>query len=608
MGVQYLAHSDIISRSDYGRQRELGRSSSRRTKVTAHTSGSRDTQDDDFAEDILPLPETPICPSPIPNESIVGFSSVDDATIVYSEQDRSFGSDAVLEVSPHQCGEMHAMIRFDVSGFYDRQITYASILVHAIDGSHLNGATFLQTPFGDWDEDDVTWKNSPEYSKVLGSLSTIEGGIWYELDVSRAVRELDGNYLSIRVIAASVKGEPCNEMRLVFSSRELGEFGPRLIIVTDDDDGPPLESSMKVDPASTPGESLFAEPQSLCGLGVSPPEEDLVLIPTDDTYLSERRKKMKHGSRTELRVDGQGNTALLNFELSCLESREITSAILKLYVLEGSSSGGVFYVLTQEQPSWIESEVNWNNANVAPAISSQYQLQRVRNNTHVEIDITDAVESRASDFVTVVIQSTKKNGVVYSSKEGTHSPELILSHRDTQPVGHLFDQKITCARPALTSSDTFEADNACVIKEREAATNFEVESKSQLIVKDGIGSRVDALVMFKLDCSFTKDIISQATLRLFVVSGSPQGGRVIFVSSDWNQSQVTWRNAPTSSTILGYTIGRAIKGRWVEVDVTEALTSTSEYHVSFRIEGVHRNPAIYSSGAENTPQLIVVYK
>ena len=602
MGGQYLSHSDIMTRSDYGRQRELGRSSSRKTKVSAHTSGSRDTEDDDF--DILPLPQTPICPAPIPKQSIVGYSSVDDATIIYSEQDRSFGFDAVLEVSPRQCGEMHAMIRFDVSGISDRRaIQYAGILVHAVDGSHLNGATFLQTPVGDWDENDVTWKNAPEYDKVLGSLSTIKGGIWYELDVSRAVRELEGNYLSIRVIAASVKGEPCNEMRLVFSSRELGDFGPRLIIAANDDDGPPLESSMKIDPLPTPSE-LFVERQPRCGLGVSPPRGDLVLTPTDDSYLSARRKRMKHGSRTELRVDGQGNTALLKFELSCLESKEITSAILKLYVLEGSSSGGIFHVLTQEQDTaWVERGVNWNNANAAPADFSQYQLQRVRNDTFVEIDITDAVESRASNFVTVMIKSTKKNGVVYSSKEGRHPPELILGHRDTKPMG-LFDQKITCSRPALTSLDTFDADNACVIKEREADTNFEVESKSQLIVKDGIGSRVDALVMFKLDCLFSMDTISQATLRLFVVSGSPQGGRVVFMSSDWNQSQVTWRNAPTGTpTVLDYTLGRVIKGRWIEVDVAQVLANTSEYHVSFRIEGVHRNPAIYSS-----PQLIVTYK
>ena len=121
-----------------------------------------------------------MCPDPnlgIDLSRAVSRDATDDATIVRGEQNLSFGSDPVLEVNPSYCGEMHSLIKFDVGSLATSTIEYASILIHTIEGSSLNGAVFLQTPGTDWLEETVTWRTAPEYQNVIGSLSTIQNGM-----------------------------------------------------------------------------------------------------------------------------------------------------------------------------------------------------------------------------------------------------------------------------------------------------------------------------------------------------------------------------------------------------------------------------------------------
>jgi hypothetical protein len=193
VGIPLLAaHHDGISH--YGRM--LGRSSSRDTdkdksgkpgkrrtssKSAAKSSKSSKVSDDgesnDGSDGDGTLPDIPVCPVPNLNMDVsmaVSLYAEGDSAIVAEAPNKSFGSDVILELSPPQCGDMQAMITFDVNAFVS--VEYASLLIHVIEGSDLSGATFLHA-IESFEEEDVTWRNAPEYDRVIGSLNTIKNGM-----------------------------------------------------------------------------------------------------------------------------------------------------------------------------------------------------------------------------------------------------------------------------------------------------------------------------------------------------------------------------------------------------------------------------------------------
>jgi len=93
-----------------------------------------------------------------------------------------------------------------------------------------------------------------------------------------------------------------------------------------------------------------------------------------------------------------------------------------------------------------------------------------------------------------------------------------------------------------------------------------------------------------VDC-FTESIVSQVVLKLYCVSGTPRGGRIISAVGSWAEDAVTWYSAPFPPSYFTDDLGRARKRHWVGIDVTSAITSMESY----RIKGVHTNAAVYSS-------------
>ena len=154
------------------------------------------------------------------------------------------------------------------------------------------------------------------------------------------------------------------------------------------------------------------------------------LMPSDDTFVSPNLKDMNYGHATELFVDGRpGHIALLQFHVSCLKS-SFTSAVLNLYAIDSSQNGGVFHVITGDISMWDEDFITYDNAPLSSLLSnSRYvkSLRKVRSHTWVEVDITEALLSSTGKYITIIIDSTSENRVSYSSKEGDHSPYLVIN-------------------------------------------------------------------------------------------------------------------------------------------------------------------------------------
>jgi len=223
------------------------------------------------------------------------------------------------------------------------------------------------------------------------------------------------------VIPSAAARASCDDLRLIFASKELNGFGSQLVVVPKQEALITLDSSMQMHSSS--GTELFAQGGEEVG-------DWNALSPSDDTFVSPNLKDMNYGHATELFVDGRpGHIALLQFDVSCLKS-SLTSAVLNLYAIDSSQNGGVFHVITGDVSMWDEDMVTYDNAPLSSLLSnSRYvkSLRKVRSHTWVEVDITEALSTSTGKYVTIIIDSSSENRVSYSSKEGEHSPYLVIN-------------------------------------------------------------------------------------------------------------------------------------------------------------------------------------
>jgi len=99
--------------------------------------------------------------------------------------------------------------------------------------------------------------------------------------------------------------------------------------------------------------------------------------------------------------------------------------------------------------------------------------------------------------------------------------------------------------------------------------------------------------------------ITSAKLRLFNVDASGKGGDFYRVSNNtWQESTVTWSNAPAADTTLLASLGAVSVNTWYEINLTSLVTGNGTY--SLRISSTSTDGAGYSSKeGSNPPQLVI---
>ncbi len=93
-----------------------------------------------------------------------------------------------------------------------------------------------------------------------------------------------------------------------------------------------------------------------------------------------------------------------------------------------------------------------------------------------------------------------------------------------------------------------------------------------------------------------------AKLRMYVTTGSSEGGTIHRTATGWRQQTVTWASAPTTSGQPLNAAGRVEAGRWAEWDLGIVTAGTH----SFALSSSSSTSAFYSSAeGSNPPQLMV---
>merc|ERR1712194_504665 len=213
----------------------------------------------------------------------------------------------------------------------------------------------------------------------------MERGSWYDLDVTPAV--VGGAPVTFRVSSPSSRAA-------VYASRESNR-GPKLIV-------------------------QYKPPEPI-------PQDLDVYIPTDDASILLEKPTANFGRGDQLKVDGYGGVynSLLRFDLSSVEKGTVEKAILRLYAIDGSPSGGTF-VFTS--PKWSQYTVTWDTA---PAADGDIlaTLGEVVPYQWYEIEVAvDIAQNLGGEPFSIRIAPSHGLRCAYSSSEDRlgHLPQLLI--------------------------------------------------------------------------------------------------------------------------------------------------------------------------------------
>jgi hypothetical protein len=157
-----------------------------------------------------------------------------------------------------------------------------------------------------------------------------------------------------------------------------------------------------------------------------PPGPTQTILPVADAQVKSTSANGNYGTLGTLRVrQGTSSTdatyhSYLTFTVSGL-TQPPTSAKLRLYVTDASPDGGRVY---PTDAGWTEPAITWNNAPplVDPAFAT---IGATTLDTWAEIDLGSRVSGDGTYSFGLASSST--NSGLYSSREGTHPPELVLT-------------------------------------------------------------------------------------------------------------------------------------------------------------------------------------
>ena len=519
--------------------------------VTAATTTYDDAPQDDQSDGVARLRFTPTDDAYVQeDEPNVNFHNCPDTTMIC---DPRF---VVVDANKRFDG----LLRFYVQGIDGRHIEYVKLRLYVRDASMFGGNFYKSN--SEWHEDVVTWDTVPSIigNQPLAVVNAVLVNQWIEVDVTGLV-QADGP-VSIRITSDS-------DDNVMYESKE-----------NDDGNAPELIVGVK---------SIDLEDiQNRGGDDVSTITNNVKIGVTDDAFVYGTMPKNNYGQNEDLKVDMNGDKkSYLRFDLSRVHPDSIQSAKLRLYATDSSSSGGTFVTVTDS--NWNEDTITYDDAPPADGLPLG-MLESVTAGQWYELDITQAITESVP--LTICILGNHNDNVHYSSKEGEHSPEIVLTLLEVVPL-------------SIQSSKVVElipTDDATIVLQ-DPDTNFNGDSLSA-DAKDGMRN-----FLMRFDASdVPRGEVNSAVLRMYAMNQEPAFGGTFVENrrTEWNEQTVTWNTAPASDGKVLGSLMAVEYGSYYTIDVTSAVIGGSA--VSFRVSSPHFNEAMYGSKeSDYKPRLIVQY-
>jgi len=488
------------------------------------------------------------------------FSPSDDAYVQESQPSINYNDRFVVV---DQDERFDGLLRFYVQGIENRRIEYVKLRLY-VSNESMFGGNFYKCD-ADWHEDVVTWDTAPSVigDNPLAVVNTVILGDWIEVDVTELV-EGDGP-VALRITSDSSDN-------VMYSSKENPDGNsPELIVGVEQTDLAETASS-DIDATGTPAFKIG---------------------PTDDAFVFLTTADGNFGQHEDLMV-GIGNgdkKSYLRFDLSKVDTSVVQSAKLRLYATASSQSGGTFVTVTDS--NWSENTITFNNAPTADGMPLG-MLNNIEAGQWYELDITDAITESAP--LTICILANHEDKVMYSSKDGPHSPEIALILDELMPRSSQQTAEVQVMELSPTDDATIEL--------QDADMNFGMSNELKADSNDGMRN-----ILLRFDATnVPQGEVKSAILRVYAMNEEPVFGGTFVEnrSVEWNEQTVTWNNAPPSDGRVLGSLMEVEYGSWYNIDVTPAVIGGAA--VSFRVSSPHFYSAIYGSKESDfKPQLIVQY-
>jgi hypothetical protein len=467
----------------------------------------------------------------------------DDSFVFMTTANKNYGRHTDLKVDLDN-GQKKTFLRFDFSRVNIDAIQKATLRLFATDSSP-SGGTLIKTSETEWSENSITYNNAPVPDGILiGTLDEAVEGSWVEIDITQAITE--SGPLSICILGN-------HEDRAAYSSKE-GLHSPEI--------GLELQEMVPTD------------------------GERMELLPTDDATIVLQQPNSNFGMNDKLQTDlrdGMRNF-LLRFDASDIPQGQVDNAILRIYSQSQLPAfGGTFVEVSSK---WNEQTVTWNNA---PPSDGKVlgSIMEVEGGSWYDVDVTAAVIGGGP--VSFRVSSPHSTVAEYGSKESNHKPRMIVQYSPPDPVPDGFQ--------VLNPTD-----DASILMDK-PLQSFGMDGQLKV---DGDSGVYNSLLRFDLT-SIEVGSITQATLRLYALDGSPSGGTFISTQeTEWSQYTVNWNSAPVANGAILATLGEVIPYKWYDIDVTEIAKGGEP--ISIRIAPSHGNRCAYSSSEDvygRVPQLMI---
>jgi hypothetical protein len=355
----------------------------------------------------------------------------------------------------------------------------------------------------------------------------------------------------------------------------------------------------------------------------SAPGGQLTFTALADARVSQPSPTTNYGTDITLQADGDSGaaqTSFIRFHASGI-SGPIQSAKLRVFcTTNGTANGPAAYLANN---NWIESGtggVNWNNR---PALESGAFDNKgaIAANSWVEYDVTALITANGTYTFALVADSS--DGIVFSSREGATSPQLVVtlggepatSTPTATSPSSITDTPTWTPSPIVISvtptfTPTTTQTSAASLFTFVPAADAYVDANSPTSNYGSLATlRVDASPVVRSYLRFTvqgvNGTVARATLRVYANSSSSQGCTASSVSnSAWSESTLNYNNAPPPGSTLGSS-GLFGANAWFSIDVTPYITGNGTYTLALTTPGTTAvSLASLESGA-HAPQLIL---
>jgi acid phosphatase type 7 len=378
----------------------------------------------------------------------LSFIAEADAYVHQSNPGTNYGNATSLLVNGANNPDVESFVRFTVDGAIG-SIQNAQLRVYVTTNASANSPAVYGAG-NNWTETGITWRNRPaRTSNVLDNKASTRTNTWVEYNVSPFVTG-NGTYTLVLVADSadsirfsSSEGSRPPELVITFGSgagTATATSTPTTTLLpsstsTDsptDTQSPPSTGTatptMTEPPAASPTATYTATATAL------PSGHTVTFTTTADARVAQLNPTTNYGNVTTLQADGNSGEiqiSYIRFTTSGI-SGLLQSVKLRVFcTTNGTTNGPAVYLANS---SWIETGtggITWNNR---PALTSGAADNKTAfgANSWVEYDVTSLVIGSGTYTFALVADST--DGVVFSSREGTTPPQLVVTSGTSVPT------------------------------------------------------------------------------------------------------------------------------------------------------------------------------